>query len=100
VNMTDEEIKEGIRELVAEATGDPFVADVAARNHEGTMQLTVRFTREPERFSFLPLMASLAPISENEYSNRFGEKSWTIGGQFGGRKVSVCFRVEFLRERE
>jgi hypothetical protein len=98
--MTDEEVTEGIRALVAEATGDALGVEVAGRNHDGTMQLTVRFTLEPEKFSFLPLMAKLAPISENDYSNRFGEKSWTIGGQFDGRKVSVSFRIEFVREKE
>jgi hypothetical protein len=96
--MTDEQVKEGIRALVAEATGDALAVEVAGRNHEGTMQLTVRFAREPEKFSFLPLMAKLAPISESDYSNRCEEKSWTIGGQFGGRKVSVSFRIEFLRD--
>src|SRR5262245_53147462 len=75
MNMTDDQVKEGIRALVAEATGDALGVEVAGRNHEGTMQLTVRFTRELEKFNFLPLMRKLEPISECDYSNPFGEKS-------------------------
>src|SRR5438067_2426362 len=98
--MTQEEMKEGIRALVAEATGDALGVEVDGRDHEGTMQMNVRFTRPPEMFNFLPLMARLEPISENAFSDRFGEKCWIIGGRFGGHKVSVSFRVQFVREMD
>jgi hypothetical protein len=42
---------------------------------------------------FLTLLRELQPLSENDYSNRFGEKLWTIGR----RKVGMTFRMEFLR---
>jgi hypothetical protein len=46
------------------------------------------------------LFQTLAPITDCDYSNRFGEKSWTIVGEFGGRKTSVSFRIEVVRGQE
>lgn len=97
--MTDEELTDGIRALVAEATGRATGVEVTGNpGPDDEFQFTVRFIIQPEKFSFLPLMNRLSPIRRSEYSNRFDEKSWTIAGEFAGRRVSLAFRVEFLRE--
>jgi hypothetical protein len=94
--MDDEQLRQGIRTLVATATGDPLGVEVLGGSPDGVVKLIVNFTRRPERFDFLPFMAQLAPISESRYSSPFGERCWTIAGQFGGRRVKLSLRIEFL----
>jgi hypothetical protein len=95
--MTDTQIVDDIRILIVRLTNsNPGSVDLASHVTDESLQLTVRFNPVPDHFDFLTLLRAIEPITNMNYSNRFGEKCWSVSGQYAGRKVGIAIQVEFV----
>jgi hypothetical protein len=97
--VDDAQIVQELGSLIVRLTGsNPASVHLSSHVADDSLQLTVRFDPVPDHFEFLPFLKTIEPITRMNYSNRFGEKCWSVSGRYADRKVGVAYHVEIVRD--